>query len=62
MKKKTISMDKEVYDQSETLTRNKKGKREYLNDMETKDFMAQFNDYFESMVEFPRTSRRKADN
>jgi hypothetical protein len=38
----------------ETSTRNKKGKREYLDDLKTKDFMDQLNDYFESMVEIPR--------
>lgn len=39
---------------SEMLTRNKKGKREYLNDLKTKDFMDHLNEYFESMVEIPR--------
>jgi CRISPR-associated protein Cas1 len=39
---------------SEISTRNKKGKREYLNDLKTKDMMDQLNDYFESMVEIPR--------
>lgn len=35
-------------------SRNKKGKREYLNDVKTKDFMVQLNDFFESFVEIPR--------
>jgi CRISPR-associated protein Cas1 len=45
---------KDFVTKAETMTRNKKGKREYLNDMKTKDFMDQLNDYFESMVEIPR--------
>jgi hypothetical protein len=32
----------------------KKGKREYINDFETKDFMAKLNDFFETLVEIPR--------
>lgn len=39
---------------TETLSRDKKGKREYLNDSETKDFMNDLNRYFETMVEVPR--------
>jgi CRISPR-associated protein Cas1 len=45
---------KDFITKSETSTRNKKGKREYLNDLKTKDMMDQLNDYFESMVEIPR--------
>lgn len=32
----------------------KKGKREYLNDAETKDFISKLNNYFETVVEIPR--------
>jgi len=32
----------------------KRGKREYLNDVKTKDFMDQLNGFFESYVEIPR--------
>jgi CRISPR-associated protein Cas1 len=32
----------------------KKGKREYLNDVETKDFTKRLNDYFETIVQIPR--------
>ena len=39
---------------TETLSRNKKGKREYLNDSETKDLMEKLNQHFESMIEVPR--------
>jgi hypothetical protein len=39
---------------SENLTRNKKGKREYLNNPKTRDMMDQLNEYFKSMVEIPR--------
>ena len=45
---------KDFITKSETLTRNKKGKREYLNDLKTQDMMDELNDYFESMVEIPR--------
>jgi hypothetical protein len=31
-----------------------KGKREYLNDVETKDFTSKLNTYFETTVEIPR--------
>jgi hypothetical protein len=36
------------------LSVQKKGKREYLNDVETKDFNARLSDYFETVVEIPR--------
>jgi hypothetical protein len=45
---------KDFNTKSETLSRNKKGKREYLNDVKTRDFMDQLNDFFESFVEIPR--------
>jgi CRISPR/Cas system-associated endonuclease Cas1 len=45
---------KDFITKDETMTRNKKGKREYLNDLKTKDFMDQLNDYFELFVEIPR--------
>jgi CRISPR/Cas system-associated endonuclease Cas1 len=32
----------------------KKGKREYLNDVETKDFIRRLNNYFEATLEIPR--------
>ena len=32
---------------TEKLSTQKKGKREYLNDTETKNFTAKLNDYFE---------------
>ena len=39
---------------AEKLSGRKKGKREYLNDSETKDFTARLNDYFETIVAIPR--------
>ena len=36
------------------MSAQKKGKREYLNDVETRDFTAKLNDYFEVYVEIPR--------
>ena len=39
---------------AETQSRNKRGKREYLNDVKTRDFMDQLNEFFESVVEIPR--------
>lgn len=39
---------------TETLSKNKKGKREYLDDSKTKDLMKDLNQYFENMVEVPR--------
>jgi CRISPR/Cas system-associated endonuclease Cas1 len=38
----------------ENLSRNKKGKREYLNDYDTNDLMKNLNQYFESTIEIPR--------
>ena len=40
---------------TEKLSAQKKGKREYLNELETKDFTAKLNNYFETHVEVPRT-------
>lgn len=39
---------------AEYLSRNKKGKRVYLNDVQTRHLMKQLNKYFESKVEVPR--------
>jgi CRISPR/Cas system-associated endonuclease Cas1 len=39
---------------TEKASGRKKGKREYLNDAETKDFTKKLNDYFEAVVEIPR--------
>lgn len=32
----------------------KKGKREYLNHVETRDFTARLNKYFETLIDIPR--------
>jgi len=39
---------------TEKMAGQKRGKREYLNDVETRDFTAKLNDYFETRVEIPR--------
>jgi CRISPR/Cas system-associated endonuclease Cas1 len=39
---------------TEKFSRNKKGKREYLNDYYTNELMKNLNQYFESTVEIPR--------
>lgn len=39
---------------AESLSRKRVGKREHLNDIETKGLMRALNQYFESMVEIPR--------
>ena len=39
---------------TERLSAQKKGKRKYLNDVETKNFTAKLNIYFETLVEIPR--------
>jgi CRISPR/Cas system-associated endonuclease Cas1 len=46
----------------EDLTRDKKGKRVYLNDIQTKDLTKELNGFFESYVEIPRikVGRRQA--
>ena len=38
---------------SENVSRCRKGKREYLNDAETRRLMRELNGYFESMVDIP---------
>jgi CRISPR-associated protein Cas1 len=38
----------------ESLSRNKKGKREFLNNYNTNDLMKNLNQYFETRVEIPR--------
>ena len=37
----------------ESVSRKRKGKREYLNDAETRRMMKELQDYFESKVEIP---------
>jgi CRISPR-associated protein Cas1 len=39
---------------TEKASGQKKGKREYLNDVETRDFTVKLNDYFETYIEIPR--------
>jgi CRISPR-associated protein Cas1 len=39
---------------TEDLTRNKKGKRVYLNDIQTGDLTKKINEFFESKIEIPR--------
>ena len=46
--------EKDFTVKTETLSRMKKGKREYLNDIQTRDLANQLNGYFESRVEIPR--------
>jgi len=38
----------------EDMSRNKKGKRVYLNDTQTRDLMKQLDKFFESFIEVPR--------
>ena len=38
---------------SEAVSKKRKGKREYLNDAETKRMMKELQDYFESKVDIP---------
>jgi CRISPR-associated protein Cas1 len=45
---------KDFITKSEGLSRHKVGKREYLNDLDTRDLMSGLNNYFESIVEIPR--------
>jgi hypothetical protein len=45
---------KDFITKSEALSRNKVGKREYLNDVDTRDLMPKLNNYFETLVEVPR--------
>jgi hypothetical protein len=44
---------------SEKLSARKMGKREYLNDIKTRDFSTKLNDYFEKTVEIPRMKVEK---
>ena len=39
---------------TEKMSAQKKGKREYLNDAETKDFTAKLNEFFDGYAEIPR--------
>jgi hypothetical protein len=39
---------------SEKLSGQKRGKREYLNDNKTRDFITRLNNYFECYLEIPR--------
>ena len=39
---------------TEVMTRNKKGKRVYLNDAQTRDLMKQLDRFFESFIDVPR--------
>jgi CRISPR/Cas system-associated endonuclease Cas1 len=39
---------------TEKLSTQKRGKREYLYDIETRNFTAKLNTYFESLIEIPR--------
>jgi len=39
---------------TEDMTRNKKGKRIYLNDIQTRDLISKLNEYFELMIDVPR--------
>jgi len=47
----------------ESVSRNRKGKREYLNDAETRRMMRELERYFESKVDIPliRHVKRKED-
>ena len=38
---------------SESVSRNRKGKREYLNDAETRRMMKELQEYFDTKVEIP---------
>jgi hypothetical protein len=46
--------EKDFIIKAEAQLRNKRGQREYLNDMKTKDFMDQLNAFFGSFIEIPR--------
>jgi hypothetical protein len=39
---------------TEKLLAQRMGKRQYLNDVDTRDFTAKLNDYFEATIEIPR--------
>ncbi len=49
-----VSLLKDFTTKVEIQSRNKKGKRECLNDVKTRDFMDQLNAFFESFVKIPR--------
>ena len=44
---------------SEAASRSRMGKREYLNDAETRRMMRELGDYFESLVDIPRMRHGK---
>ena len=39
---------------TESATRKRKGKREYLNDLEIKELLRKLNEFFETKLEIPR--------
>jgi len=45
---------KDLIVKTEVMTRNKKGKRVYLNDAQTRDLMKQLDRFFESFIDVPR--------
>ena len=45
---------KDFTTKTESISRKRKGKREYLNNIQTRDIMKQLNQYFECEVEIPR--------
>jgi len=46
--------DKDFIIKAETQSRNKRGKREYLNDLKTNDFTNKLHAFFEFTVQIPR--------
>jgi len=48
------SLEDDFTVKAESVSRKRKGKREYLNDLETRDFMKQLYRYFEAKVEVSR--------
>lgn len=46
----------------EDVARKRKGKREYLNDKETRELMKELYSYFDAMVEVPRIKVGKRQN
>jgi CRISPR-associated protein Cas1 len=50
---------KDFITKNEIMSRDKIGKREYLNDAETKDFMTALDNLFNSFVEIPRIRHGK---
>jgi CRISPR-associated protein Cas1 len=53
LRKKDFAMQREDY------SSNRKGKREYLNNDSTRDFMRKLNTFFETVVEIPRIKHGK---